>query len=108
MADPVLFQRLAIDRPRADRQLRRARLPGRAGTRGELVATDSDPAVLQRVRELGIADAVEPDLARAVAGADCVMLCAPVGAFAALAAAIAPHLAPGDRGDGHRVAPSSR
>ncbi len=45
--------------------------------------------------ELGIADAVEPDLARAVAGADCVMLCAPVGAFAGLAAAIAPHLAPG-------------
>ena len=28
-------------------------------------------------------------------GADCVMLCAPVGAYAALAAAIAPHLAPG-------------
>ncbi len=47
------------------------------------------------MRELGIADVVEPDLARAVAGADCVMLCAPVGAFAALAAAIAPHLAPG-------------
>ena len=28
-------------------------------------------------------------------GADCVILCAPVGAFAALAEAIAPHLAPG-------------
>ena len=33
--------------------------------------------------------------ARAVEGADCVMLCAPVGAFADIAAAIAPHLAPG-------------
>ncbi len=33
--------------------------------------------------------------ARAVAGADCVMLCAPVGAFADIAAAIAPHLEPG-------------
>ena len=32
---------------------------------------------------------------KAVEGADCVMLCAPVGAFAALAQAIAPHLAPG-------------
>ena len=33
--------------------------------------------------------------ARAVVGADCVMLCAPVGAFADLAVRIAPHLAPG-------------
>ena len=41
------------------------------------------------------ADRVELDPARAVAGADCVMLCAPVGAYAALAEAIAPHLAPG-------------
>jgi cyclohexadieny/prephenate dehydrogenase len=45
--------------------------------------------------ELGIADRVELDPARAVAGADCVMLCAPVGAYAALAEAIAPHLEPG-------------
>ena len=33
--------------------------------------------------------------AEAVKGADCVMLCAPVGAFAALAERIAPHLEPG-------------
>ena len=66
--------------------------PGLAGT---VVATDSNPAVLQRVAELGIADVVEPDFGRAVQGADCVMLCAPVGAFPALAAEIAPHLAPG-------------
>ena len=45
--------------------------------------------------ELGIADRVELDPAAAVEGADCVMLCAPVGAFADLAARIAPHLAPG-------------
>lgn len=45
--------------------------------------------------QLGIADRVELDAAKAVEGADCVMLCAPVGAFAALAAQIAPHLAPG-------------
>jgi cyclohexadieny/prephenate dehydrogenase len=45
--------------------------------------------------ELGIADRVEMDPARAVAGADCVMLCAPVGAFRDLAEAIGPHLAPG-------------
>ena len=67
----------------------------RAGLVGEIVATDSSAAVLDRVAELGIADLVERDLARAVAGADCVMLAAPVGSFAALAAALAPHLAPG-------------
>jgi len=47
------------------------------------------------VAALGFADRVEPDLARAVQGADCVMLCAPVGAYAEIAAAIAPHLQPG-------------
>ena len=51
--------------------------------------------VLVGIGLIGIADRVELDAARAVAGADCVMLCAPVGAYAALAEAIAPHLAPG-------------
>ena len=67
----------------------------RPGLVGELVATDASAAVLARVAELGLADAVEPELAQAVAGADGVMLCAPVGTFAALAAALAPHLMPG-------------
>jgi cyclohexadieny/prephenate dehydrogenase len=61
----------------------------------EVVANARSIKTLDRVRELGIADRVEHDPARAVLGADCVMLCAPVGAFAALAEAIAPHLAPG-------------
>jgi len=61
----------------------------------ELVAHDSDPAVLRRVAELGIADRIEADAARAVADADGVVLCAPVGAFASLAQTIAPALAPG-------------
>lgn len=61
----------------------------------EVVVTDRSVAVLDRVAALGFADQIEPDAARAVAGADCVMLCAPVGAYAAIAAAIAPHLAPG-------------
>jgi cyclohexadieny/prephenate dehydrogenase len=65
------------------------------GLVGELVVTDDSAAVLERVTDLGIADVVEPDLARAVAGADCVMLCTPVGSFAALATAMAPHLMPG-------------
>jgi cyclohexadieny/prephenate dehydrogenase len=61
----------------------------------EVVANARTQASLDRVLELGIADRVELDPARAVEGADCVMLCAPVGAYAALAQAIAPHLAPG-------------
>jgi cyclohexadieny/prephenate dehydrogenase len=61
----------------------------------EVVANARSQATLDRVKELGIAHRVELDPAKAVEGADCVMLCAPVGAFAALAEAIAPHLAPG-------------
>jgi cyclohexadieny/prephenate dehydrogenase len=61
----------------------------------ELVAYDSAPAVRARVAELGLADIVAPDLVCAVADADAVILCTPVGTFAAIAQIIAPHLAPG-------------
>ena len=61
----------------------------------EVVVTDRSAAVLDRVAALGFADRIEADAARAVAGADCVMLCAPVGAYATIAAAVAPHLALG-------------
>jgi len=61
----------------------------------EVVATAHSEQTRARVAELGIVDRVVEDAAAAVAGADCVMLCAPVGAYAAIAAAIAPHLAPG-------------
>ncbi len=61
----------------------------------EVVVNARTQATLDRVAELGFADRCELDPAAAVDGADCVMLCAPVGAYAALAEAIAPHLAPG-------------
>ncbi|HEY6434161.1 MAG TPA: prephenate/arogenate dehydrogenase family protein [Acetobacteraceae bacterium] len=61
----------------------------------EVVANARTVATLDRVMELGLADRVERDPARAVEGADCVMLCAPVGAFAELAGVIAPHLSRG-------------
>jgi len=61
----------------------------------EVVANARTQATLDRVMELGIAHRVEMDPAKAVEGADLVMLCAPVGAYAALAEAIAPHLMPG-------------
>jgi cyclohexadieny/prephenate dehydrogenase len=67
----------------------------RVGIAGEIVVHDRGRAVLDRLAELGIADRVTADPAAAVAGADCVILCTPVGAYAELAAAIAPHLAPG-------------
>ena len=62
---------------------------------GELVVSARTQRTLDRVMELGIADRVELDPAQAVKGADGVMLCAPVGAYAEIAAAIGPHLAPG-------------
>jgi cyclohexadieny/prephenate dehydrogenase len=61
----------------------------------EVVVTARSPKTLDRVRKLGFADRIELDAARAVTCADCVMLCTPVGAFAEIAAGIAPHLQPG-------------
>jgi len=65
------------------------------GIAGELVICDANPVALARARELGLGDVYEADAAKAVVGADGVILCAPVGAYAALAKAIAPFLAKG-------------
>ena len=62
---------------------------------GEIVVNARTQKTLDRVMEIGFADRVELDPAEAVKGADCVMLCAPEGAFAALAERIAPFLEPG-------------
>jgi cyclohexadieny/prephenate dehydrogenase len=70
-----------------------------ARARGDIartvVAHAKTPATLERVRELGFADVVEPDPAKAVEGADCVVFCVPVGANAGVMATVAPHLMPG-------------
>jgi cyclohexadieny/prephenate dehydrogenase len=60
-----------------------------------IVAVDRDEAVRDRVRELGIADVVTGDPAEGAAGTDLVILCVPVGAIGAAAAAMMPHLKPG-------------
>jgi cyclohexadieny/prephenate dehydrogenase len=94
VADP-LFRRLALlgvgligsSVARAARE--------RGDIAAEIVVNAKTRKTLERAAELGFADRVEADPARAVAGADCVMLCAPVGAFAGLAAAIAPALSAG-------------
>jgi len=71
---------------------RGARLHGIAQT---IVISDASPKALTRAEELALGDVYEPNPAAAVTGADCVILCAPVGSFAILAEQIAPALAPG-------------
>ena len=58
----------------------------------EIVATARSPATRRRVAELGIADRVVDNNAAAVAGADLVIVCVPVGACGEVAAEIGPHL----------------
>jgi len=94
MAEP-LFNRVALlGMGLIGSSIARA-LRKQGGIAGEIVAHAKSHRTLARVAELGIADRVEADAAAAVAGADCVILCAPVGAYADLAAAIAPHMAAG-------------
>ncbi len=61
----------------------------------EVVAWDASPSVRARVAELGIVHRVASGAAEAARGADCVVLCVPVGAMAAAAEALLPHMAPG-------------
>ncbi len=72
-----------------------ARVARQRGDLARTVVGHARPATLDRVRELGIVDVAEPDLAKAVEGADAVIFCIPVGAFAEVMRTIAPHLKPG-------------
>ncbi len=93
MAEP-LFRRLAlIGGGRIGSSVARV-ARARGDIAAEIVATARSEATRERVRELGLADRVVASAEEAVAGADCIMLCAPVGAYAGLAEAIAPHLSP--------------
>jgi cyclohexadieny/prephenate dehydrogenase len=56
---------------------------------------DNDPAVRQRARDIALADTIADNAAEAVAGADLVVLCVPVGAMGDAARAMAPGLSPG-------------
>jgi cyclohexadieny/prephenate dehydrogenase len=92
VSDAPLFQRLALlGCGLIGSSIARA-VKARPGIAGEVVATARSAKTRARLAELGIVDRVEDDLAHAVQGADGVILCAPVGAYAELAAAIAPHL----------------
>jgi cyclohexadieny/prephenate dehydrogenase len=72
-----------------------ARAARAQGTVREIAATARSAATRQRVAELGLADQVLDSNAAAVAGADLVIVCVPVGACGAVAAEIGPHLARG-------------
>jgi prephenate dehydrogenase len=76
-----------------------ARSLKKAGAVGSVVGMGRSAASLQRARELGIIDVIgggdEQGVSEALAGADLVLLAAPVAQTEAILAAIAPHLRPG-------------
>ncbi len=67
----------------------------RAGLAGEIVGTARSAETRAVAAEIGLCDRICESAAEAVAGADLVVLCVPVGAMGDVAAEIAPHLAPG-------------
>lgn len=67
----------------------------KAGAAEQVVGAGRQLATLQRARELGIIDAIAASAADAVAGADLVLIAAPVAQTGAILASIEPHLQPG-------------
>ncbi len=65
-----------------------------AGACGTVVGVGRNPANMRVATELGIIDAIETDAARAVRGADLVLVATPVAQFAELFARIVPALEP--------------
>jgi cyclohexadieny/prephenate dehydrogenase len=72
-----------------------ARAARAAGVVRSIAASARSGATRRRVAELGIADQVTETNAAAVAGADLVIVCVPVGQCGAVAAEIGAHLKPG-------------
>ena len=62
---------------------------------GHIVGHTRRADTLKRARKVGFADSLTDSAAKAVKGADLVILATPVGAFGALAKTIGPHLKPG-------------
>jgi len=67
----------------------------RGGLAGEIVGYARSAETRETAARLGIVDRVEDSASGAVAGADCVILCIPVGAIGTVTAEIADALAPG-------------
>lgn len=62
---------------------------------GHLAISDLDATARATAEKLGLADSVHEEPADAVAGADLVVLCTPIGTYRAISKALAPHLKPG-------------
>jgi cyclohexadieny/prephenate dehydrogenase len=94
MAPPAQFNRLALIGVGliGGSIARAARALGLVET---IVATSRSETTRRRIRELGLADDVVETSAAAVAGADLVIVCVPIGACGAVAKDIGPHLKPG-------------
>jgi cyclohexadieny/prephenate dehydrogenase len=65
------------------------------GTAGEIVVHDAKPAVRAKSLEIGFIDRAEADIAKAVEGADLVVVCVPMLAIGPVCEAMAPHLKDG-------------
>jgi len=72
-----------------------ARATRRAGLAKEIAGHDASPVVLNQAAKLGLCDNLHADVGDCVEDAGLVILCAPVGAFKAIAQDIAQHLAKG-------------
>jgi cyclohexadieny/prephenate dehydrogenase len=87
--DRVAFIGIGLIGSSLARVVRRDRLAGHVAVAARTRET------LDKAVDLGLADSVHTDPAEAVADADLVVICTPMGAYAAVAAAIGPHLKAG-------------
>ena len=91
----VLFDRVAlVGIGHIGSSLARA-IKSKTGLVGHLAISDLDEASRNQATQLGLADSVHAEPADAVVGADCVVLCTPIGTYRAISQAMAPHLKPG-------------
>jgi len=72
-----------------------ARAARQFGAARHIAVMDSSPQVVKRAEELGLADLATQDPAQALASADLVIVCTPVGACGAVAQRVAPYLEKG-------------
>ncbi len=72
-----------------------ARAVRRSGAARRIVACDASAAARRTIRRLGLADRIVASPADAAAGADMVVICTPMSAYARIAKAVGPRLKPG-------------
>ena len=94
MSEPRVFQRLAlIGVGLIGSSI--ARVVRREGIAAEIVGADTSPAARAEIEELKLCDRIFADAGQAVAGADLVIICTPIGAYAEIGQSIQKHLMPG-------------